>query len=174
MLNRTTAHLLAAIAIGLSFNASAQTLWQKASFGMTVAQVTFAFPKATSVRDGDALNTGAKELLRESGVVLGGSEFEAQFFFNNQKLEQVTLKATEPRQFELMISTFEQMRTLLRARYGRELSSSIKSEPLLSKAEADWVVGKTNVSLFLLGIGQNPAVLNINYQVRMAKDAERL
>jgi hypothetical protein len=164
----------AACLIVMSLAAEAQVLWQKASYGMTVAQVKQAFPNAIEPSDGGTLYSGAKELLRERDVEVAGEKFDAGFLFNAGKLEQVTLKAKERKRFGLMFPTFEQIRILLRARYGRELSSDVERGSTMSTAKAEFLHGKTNISVLLLGVSDNSALLNINYQVRLAREAEKL
>jgi hypothetical protein len=157
-----------------SSDSAAQTLWQSATHGMTVAQVKQSFPKAIQPEVPETLGNGAKELLRERGVAIGTMTFDARFMFKDGKLEQVTLAATDRKAFNLMMSSFDEMRTLLRARYGSEVSSKVDRDSSMGTAKADWLHGRTNISLLLIGIGGNPAVFNINYQVRLAREADRL
>ena len=45
---------------------------------------------------------------------------------------------------------------------------------LLNSAEASWQSGRTNISLVNIAVGTSDAALNLNYQVRTAKEADKL
>jgi hypothetical protein len=44
----------------------------------------------------------------------------------------------------------------------------------MQERQALWLSGKTNISLYLMAISDADAVLNVNYQVRLAQEAEKL
>ncbi len=157
-----------------TFAASAQVLWQTASYGMTVAQIEKAFPEAKEPSEKPGvLGTGAIELLTIQNISLANRSFKASFYFKNKKLDQVTLTLTESLSYQVALGTFENLADSLRAKYGKETSKK-NSQGLLEMSEINWMAGRTNINLFLLAVAKNPATLNINYQVRTSKDAEKL
>jgi hypothetical protein len=70
--------------------------------------------------------------------------------------------------------TFDRLTTFLRAKYGTEISSTVSSEGILNMDTKDWLSAGTNIGLLAMAVADNPATLNINYQVRVAKAAEKL
>lgn len=153
--------------------ATAQELWNKAEYGMTVKQVMHAVPGSKPVKDGGTLKDGAVELLRLTGIEISQQQFDAEFFFKNDRLVQVTLSCTNPKKFILMTSVFDSILTTLRSKYGTELNSS-SQQGIANIQDATFVSGGKNITLVIIGIGDNPVILSIVYQVRIAKEAEKL
>ncbi|SMF82156.1 hypothetical protein SAMN06265365_14239 [Tistlia consotensis] len=149
-------------------------LWGGTSFGMTEAQVRKAVPKALRPEDPGTLAGGTSELLRLSGITISGHSYTAHFYFTKGKLKQVTLSADQRRPFQLMKGVFDDLVVLLRAKYGKELTQKVETGQLSSSASADFLSGRTNVSMVLLGVEGTPAILNINYQARIAGEADKL
>lgn len=157
-----------------TFDASAQVLWRTANYGMTVSQIEKAFPEAKEPGEKPGvLGTGAIELLTIQNISLADRSFKASFYFKNKKLDQVTLSLTESLPYEVAIGTFENLADSLRAKYGKETSKK-NTQGLFEMSEINWMVGKTNINLFLMAVTKTPATLNINYQVRTSKEAEKL
>lgn len=153
----------------------AQTLWQGAAYGMSVDEVRKVVPDAVPPRkDPGHLGDGSQELLRLDGIELVNKKFAASFFFKAKKLSQVTLSLQNGRSFDEALGVFDSLTEALRAKYGPEISRKIDRGRLLDTAKATWLLGGTNVSLFLMGVGKDYAVLNVNYQVRLAKEADKL
>ncbi len=163
------------IVLGLFVTESqAQALWQKATYGMSVAAAKKAFPNAIIPPKADSLANSAVEKLRIPDIEISGHKFDAKFYFLGDKLDQVTLEATDRKPFDQMTSRFQQLREVLAAKYGSELSRQSQSGPLIYSLESTWLAGRTNITLFLMGLGENPAVFSVIYQVRVTKEADKL
>ena len=137
---------------------------------MTVYTVSNAVPGAVPPDKGNRLGDGLLELLQLPKIELVGKPFQASFFFKDERLVQVTLTLTEKLRFNLArISAYDSLLQALRVKYGPELSSTNNSIGTSGSIGTSWMSGRTNISLLLIGIADNPAFLNVNYQVRVAK-----
>ena len=157
----------------LASPAHAQTLWTKAEYGMTEEQVKSTFPDAITAAKPDHLHGGAVGALMLPGIEVAGRSFHATFYFVSNKLTQVTLSLDDRAMFDTVLITYKGVEEILRAKYGPEIQQQI-SRGTLNVAEASWLSGKTNINLFASGVSGSKALLNINYQVRLAKEAEKL
>jgi len=141
---------------------------------MTVAEVQSAVPEAVRPAKPDTLGNGARGILEVPNVEITARTFTATFFFLDQRLTQVTLGMDAPGSFNIGKMHFESLLDALRVKYGKEQSLSNENLGGLKTREATWLSGKTNVGLLLLAVGDAESTLNINYQVSLAKEAEKL
>ena len=130
-------------------------------------------PNATKIQNGDSPYGGARELVRVPKMEISAHEFSAKFYFLNRKLVQVTLSLAEQHSFESAHLVFTELVDLLRTEYGRELSFR-EAKGFMSRSVVEWISGYTNIDLLLLGVGNHPAILNVNYQNRVAGEAKKL
>lgn len=157
-----------------SFATSAQSLWQNTTYGMSLAEVQTSQPKAALSKKTGRLHDGSESLLERSDFELVNEKFKVLFYFREAKLTQVTLTLEHERDFHSVLLVFDQLTLALRAKYGEEKLRKLDTAGALKKASADWVNGGTNISLVALTVGNSPAVLNLNYQVRIAREAGKL
>ena len=156
-----------------------QVLWQHTDYGMTVDQVKQVVPQAVAPSGKpDSIVMGnhghAYELLRASGVQIASEPFTAKFYFYANKLQQVTLAIDDRKTFYDAKLTFDSVVTALTSKYGSPIKSANQTG-ILNMAETDWLAGRTNIVAVVLAVGDKPdATLNINYQVRLAQDADHL
>jgi len=163
--------LLSLLAIHVS--ASAQSLWSGTVHGMSPDQVKSIFTNAQTPDKPNILSSGAQELLRVENVEITNKKFTASFYFIAEKLIQVTLSLEKGHTFHSATLVFDSLTEALRAKYGQEISRDI-SRGALNKATATWMAGRTNINVITMSVGQSNALLNINYQVRVARDADKL
>lgn len=163
-----------ALALLFSSFSSAQALWTKAEYGMTVGQVKTAFPGAVDSPKSSQLKSGARALLTLPNVQVGGASFSGNFYFLSDKLVQVTLSLDNPGNFDSVLRTVETIEELLRAKYGREIQRELKRGRFLNQASLTFMSGPTNVSVLAMGVGDSKAILNVNYQLRVSHEAEKL
>jgi hypothetical protein len=154
--------------------AQGQVLWQNTTAGMSVDAVKAVHPNAVATDKPESLATGALALLRLGGIEIASEQFVANFYFLHGKLTQVTLSMAEKKSFSATLLTFESLTLALKARYGAELKRELDAGGLLKRAEAEWLNGRTNISVLAIAVGNNPALLNVNYQTRIAQDASKL
>jgi hypothetical protein len=166
--------LISIVVISFANYAIAQQLWDGTSYGMSKDDVLKVVPGARIINDGDSLAGGAKELIRAEHIKIVNELFNAKFFFFRNKLDQVTLSLRDKAPFHKFLIIFNSLTEALRSKYGSELAFKIDKISLLKRAEATWMVGKTNINVLAMTVGDHPAILNINYQIRISKDAEKL
>ena len=168
--------LLAIAVCFISVSAQAQTLWGSTSYGMSPAEVLKVVQGVHSVKNGSTLGTEqkAKELLRVDDYQVVNESFKIRFYFTKEKLVQVTLNLNKERNFDQTLFVFERLSDVLRAKYGKEISRKVDYSVFLNNAYANWVSDRTNINLLVTTVGDNPATLNLNYQIRLMKDADKL
>lgn len=154
--------------------AAAQTLWGDTVYGMSPEEVVEAVPGTVPFSDDAKLASGAQALLQLEDIEILGMHFEARFYFLDNKLEQVNLDLKDPEDGASEKYHYEALTTALRARYGPEINSDIKDSSIGIIAETTWLSGDTNINLFLIGIGESPALLGITYQTRLSEGAGKL
>ena len=153
----------------------AQTLWQATKFGMTVEEAAIAVPGSTPPIDKPAtLATGAVEKLRLDGYEVAQQRFRVVLFFRGDQLEQVTLALQDQMSYPSTRLLYERLREALNSLHGPVEEKPETRNSVMGLRQGDWRSRRTNISLLTVGIGDHPATLNINYQVRVAKDADRL
>jgi hypothetical protein len=141
---------------------------------MAPEQVRKVVPEALPVVvDRGTLNSGAEELLRIDNYEIVNEKFAASFYFKDQKLVQVMLSLVNPGSFATTMGVFDALTEALRAKYGSELSRRISQSPFPT-ADATWLSGRTNIGITLMAATENFVRLNINYQVRVAREADKL
>lgn len=155
--------------------AHAQVLWGGTEYGMTVDQVKAAVPKAVPPHMASHIKD-AKEQLQLEEIELVNKRFVASFYFADGKLVQVTLRLDSDRTPTGAALTFNSLTEALRAKYGQELAQDNKAgdRSALRLKNTTWLSGRTNITMTMLNIPGMDPVLNINYQVRLAKDADKL
>lgn len=166
--------LAALIAILGATQAFAQPLWQSTVAGMSVEQVQAVVPGAASPRSSpETLKGGATELLRLDDFDLVGRKFSISFFFVDTRLTQVTISLEKGQSFSSAMLSFDALVEALRAKYGQELTREAK-RGVLNVSSATWLSGQTNINLFAMSVRETNAVLNLNYQIRLAQEAKKL
>jgi hypothetical protein len=140
---------------------------------MSVEQVKSTVPNVTTPDSPSRLGDGAQELLRLENVEIVNKRFTASFYFIAGKVTQVTLSLEKGHTFHSAMLVFNSLTEALRTKYGSEISRNI-NRGLLNRANSTWMAGRTNISVLTMSVGEIDAILNINYQVRVAHDADKL
>ncbi|PTW47638.1 hypothetical protein C8J25_103359 [Sphingomonas faeni] len=155
--------LIAAMIAGATV--PAPTLWQNTQVGMTYAEVKRAQPEAVEPAKPSTLNDGASCQLSLPKFEVNNDPYTVCFFFKNGALSQVMLTANgDPYE-----SQFRGIVTALRVKYGPEVDLHQSSLGY----EADWMT-KQGVNVSVTYFNKLGNLLNINYQIRLAKEADRL
>ena len=154
--------------------AIAQQLWSHSKAGMSVDEVKAKFPEAAIPKKSNNLANGAIEKLQIENLVIDGNPFRVRFYFLDEKLIQVTLSFAEKKSFNLSMLRYRNISTILRSKYGHEIGKRSK-RGLLNMEERQWrTTGGTNISNLMISVGNGEAVWNINQQIRMLTEAEKL
>jgi hypothetical protein len=151
--------------------ATAQSLWNKTEYGMSLDQVKAVVPGTISPSNPDSYGKDAKELLRLEDIEIMRRMFDAFFIFKNDKLIQVTLSLKKGEKFDSTVLFFKELVLVLRSKYGQELDHEIKP----GSAKAIWMAGRTDITLKTYNLGEKKdAVLLIIYGVYVAQHADKL
>ena len=103
-----------------------------------MAQVRATVPQASPPTSDPAhLSDGAVELLGPDGIELVGKRFAASFFFQNEKLSQVTLSLEKGHSFQSAMLVFDSLSQALRAKFEREIDHRVK-RGILNTTESQW------------------------------------
>lgn len=157
------------------FQASAygQAFWGGTEYGMSVEQVKRLYPQVVVPEKPKKLENGSSELLRLVGLDIGHEKFDAHFLFKDMKLSQVTLALKNRRNFTTSLLIFDNFADAFRSKFGKEIKLDV-NRGNVSSADAIWMTGRTNIQIYVIGVGDGPSVFNINYQTRLAATADKL
>lgn len=148
--------------------ALAQQLWGPTTPGMTPDEVVQAVDGAYLHESGDRLATGAIEAVRRDGYELAGEAFTQRFFFLNDGLTQVTMSLDNTRDFDALQGLIDSLSEEMRERYGEPVDSAITTAGTMRQAKMGWVDGRRKIRIFSMTMGEDDALLNVNYQAYFA------
>ena len=152
----------------------AQVLWQGTTYGMTVPEVAKLHPTAKPPADPATLYNGSVESLRVEGFEVVNSKFAVKFYFSKGSLSQVTLESIEKTSFDSKLTLFASLTRVLREKYGKEKSLNRSDNGPMKQVEAYWDSGKTKIGLYLMAVGPEVVAFNLNYQVGILKESDKL
>jgi hypothetical protein len=140
-------------------------LWQTLTYGMRLDDVRKALPVVGDyLTSDDTLAGGAACLLRLDDYEIGSHSYAVHFYFVEDRLVQVTVKSRGG----AGDGDFANVVLALRGRYGSEIAQN--KEGMFWTA--DWIAaGGANIN-----VTYSAAIdcLNINYQMRLLRDAAKL
>lgn len=156
---------------------SAQQLWQAANIGDSPQEIRSKFPEAiiSENPNADILHGGEQCLVRIPKYVVSSATFRTCFYFSDGQLSQVTIGLVHFQPTDSIEALFDRVLESLTSKYGPADSQEDKSG-MMTMRDRDWYLGKVNISVVLVHFGDDDddPVLNINYQTRMGKDADKL
>lgn len=164
--------VLTLMTVAAEAQAAQPMLWHGTRYGMSTKAVRHVLPHVVLTLHPSHLGDGSLELLHLDHIRIAQNDFTALFYFTDGKLTQVTLTVTK-KNFDELMPLYETIMDALRSKYGRELSYTVQRE-LLNRADATWMHGRTNINVLAMSVGQHEAQMNINYQLRVAQDADNL
>ena len=160
-------------ALVASVSSYAQELWGGAQYGMSEDQVSAAVVD-TKPAAPNRLGNGAVAKLQKDGVEIASEQFTAQFYFLDDKLDQVMLFVPKGRSYQQVSVAADQIKDALTSKYGAPLRCEKHAGNVMRGYSCHWAKDGGNVRLLLLGIEDGTPTLNIAYQARLAKDAAKL
>lgn len=165
---------LVAIAIAfLSLNVFADALWMNTASGMSIEEVKRLQPDAVdrAASPERSLRTGAAERLVIEKFLIFDQPFQVQFYFKDDKLEQVTLsfKGADLRDERPSVDLYDRVTEALRSKYGPELAKERRRDSLGTSASATWMSGKTSIKMNLIS-----GSIFVFYSTSLAKEADKL
>jgi hypothetical protein len=102
--------------------------------------------------------------VRRDGVELAGEPFTPRFYFLNSQLTQVTTELDNTRGFDSMLGFVDSLTEEMRDQYGKEVDSEMVKTGAMRQAKVGWIDGKRKIRIFLMSMGPDDSLLNVNYQ----------
>lgn len=150
--------------------ALAQTLWQNTRVGMSVAEVKGLFPNAEP-GNRERLYTGAADELRIRDYEIAGEPFGIDFYFAEDKLQEVVLQAqhVKSRDRRSNLDTYGKLVDLLTEKYGRP-NGCQTARNITWFQGCEWNGPHSKIDIVYVDIGGQPIVLSIYYQGRSGSE----
>jgi hypothetical protein len=151
----------------LAAGASAQVLWRGVPVGATPAEVSALIPEALPA-DRPATADG-RVLLQIPAYEVVGTDFAVAFGFEQDKLQSVVLRAQtgSPEQARALA---QRLTASLRSRYGLEISTKSRQDPLTVGIDRKWSYRRTSVHLQIV----DDSVVSLRYRAEAAQSPSRL
>ncbi|MCD6005081.1 hypothetical protein K7H08_09580 [Halomonas sp. IOP_6] len=143
--------------------------------GMSPQEVVRTVEGAKMFENGSFLSNGATELVRNKDYEVVGETFIQNFYFIDNRLDQITLNLKRERSFVDTLFVFEALVQALRAKYGNEINHTVRRRGVFKKAEADWFTENgVNIGIYSTAVEGYNAMLNVNYQARISESVDKL
>lgn len=154
-----------AVALAAASPAGANTLWRDAKAGETPAQILSRISDAKHNPDPSNIKGSAWCDVHIPRVQFASRDFEACFYFENDKLTQVSLDAQAGMKGPASgQAAFDTTLTSLRSQYGVETSLE-KNSGSLTRANAKWTLPRRSIELFMMVYGEDGDVnLKIHFR----------
>lgn len=161
--------ILVCTALLLSAGASAQALWRGVPAGATPAEVSALIPEALPAPAERPTTADGRVLLQIPAYEVMDTNFAVAFGFEQDKLQSVVLRAQagSPEQARAIA---QRLTASLRSRYGLEISTKSRQDPLTVGIDRKWSYRRTSVHLQVI----EDSVVSLRYQAEAARPSSRL
>jgi hypothetical protein len=161
--------LVCAALMLLSAGASAQALWRGVPTGATPAEVSTLIPEALPAPADRPATADGRVLLQIPAYELVGTDFVVAFGFEQDKLQSVVLRsqAGSPEQARAIA---QRLTASLRSRYGLEISTKSRQDPLTVGIDRKWSYRRTSVHLQIV----EDTIVSLRYRAEAARQPSRL
>lgn len=158
-----------------AISAHAETIWGKADHGATLAEISQLFPegKAITPQENQRMSNGAKLFYKIGNIDIAGRNFDAAFYFLDDKLTDVRLaykSQEDSRTCELVTTNVHEA---LKAKYGAEVKNA-RSTNLGRSRDASWVSGSTTIGLLMYAYDTPSCSIYIGYGSRLSRVGNNL
>lgn len=152
----------------LSAGVSAQALWRGVPSGATAAEVIALIPEAVPAPANRPATADGRVLLEISAYSLVDADFAVSFGFEQDKLQSVVLRsqAGSPEQARAIA---QRLTASLRSRYGLEISTKSRQDPLTVGIDRMWSYRRTSVHLQVV----EGTVVSLRYRAEIPRSANR-
>lgn len=137
-------------------------LWTTLVRGMTVEEVQKVVKQAKP-GDNDSLKNGARALLQTSRIAAGGQEFEARFFFLNDRFHRVNFSGPMNVENGLNLKTFEKLTETFQSRYGAPVERKVRHQNAGLSASASWNTDKGEVWVIVVPLAADTSFVNFGF-----------
>jgi hypothetical protein len=153
----------------LSAGAAAQALWRGVPVGATPAEVSALIPEALPAPADRPATADGRVLLQIPAYEVVGADFAVAFGFEQDKLQSVVLRAQtgSPEQARALA---QRLTASLRSRYGLEISTKSRQDPLTVGIDRKWSYRRASVHLQIV----EGTVVSLRYRAEAAPSPGRL
>lgn len=145
--------------------ASAQSLWRGVPAGATPEEVAAQIPEAAQAPPRPATEDG-RVLLEIPAHELVGANFQVAFGFEQDKLQSVVLRAQAGSPEEAR-AIAQRLTASLRSRYGLEISTKSRQDPLTVGIDRKWSYRRTSVHLQVI----EDTVVRLRYRAELPRSS---
>ena len=154
-------------------NPAYRTAWGDLKYGMSVDDVIRASPGGARRVSTFHLEDGAKELLRREAVKVAGINFNASYYFIDNKFVQVNLKASpEAVKNEVTVQHYERLLDAFRRRYGDEHDRMLRNDKWGAAAEVNWLIDGNQIQIVILTVTPETSTLSFAFHPAKPKEQE--
>ena len=154
--------VLLAVFVSLIVPAQAQELWPRTWAGMSVREVKAMFPDAMA-----PTSPAEREVLLTIPTIDFADEaYRVAFFFRDEKLDKVVLNFIGSKSFDDLLSVYNSVVDILRAKYGREASHRSERSTSIRNEEHTWLTEERTVQVNMTSFLEADAVFAIRYQTK--------
>ncbi|UBB24908.1 hypothetical protein LAG73_16480 [Pseudoxanthomonas japonensis] len=154
----------------------AQTLWKDTQAGSSLRTIQHRFPTASRPTSPTNLADGSQELLRLPNVTAQGHVFDVLFFFNQDRLTQVSLELQEEGGAAFALQTFRGLKMAFETKYGAPDSEQDQTFDAPTGAgafrSASWRSEQTLITLSYATAAGRLVVLNVAYRLVTARKTD--
>ena len=153
----------------LCAGASAQALWRGVPAGAAPAEVSALIPEALPAPADQPATPDGRVLLHIPAYEVVDADFAVAFGFEQEKLQSVVLRAQadSPEQARAIA---QQLTASLRSRYGLEISTKSRQDPLTVGIDRKWSYRRTSVHLQIV----EGTTVSLRYRAEAARQPSRL
>lgn len=143
--------------------ASKPELWTAVlTQGMTPEQVRQAVPQARPGGN-DSLKNGARQLLRMEPTTVAGLDFDAKFFFLNDKFLRVNFSGPMNVDNEVNLRAFDKIAEIFQSRYGAPANRKVSNARHGLSARAEWNLRQGEVWMIISPVSANTSSINFGF-----------
>lgn len=146
--------------------ASAQALWRGVPAGATPAEVVALIPEAAAPGTVRPTTEDGHVLLEIPAYDLVGADFKVAFGFEQDRLQSVVLRAQAGSPEEAR-ALAQRLTVSLRSRYGLEISTKSRQDPLIVGIDRKWSYRRTSVHLQVV----EDTVVRLRYRAELPRSS---
>jgi hypothetical protein len=146
--------------------ASAQALWRGVPAGATPSEVVALIPEAAAPGTLRPATEDGRVLLEIPAHDVVGADFQVAFGFEQDRLQSVVLRAQAGSPEEAR-ALAQRLTVSLRSRYGLEISTKSRQDPLTVGIDRKWSYRRTSVHLQVV----EDTVVRLRYRAELPRSS---
>ena len=139
-------------------------LWNKVKYGMSTTRVLSIVKDSKKNTSYKKLANGALNKISKDSTTILGHTAEAQFYFINEKLEQIIFNLKHNSSRSDHKANYKSLFHRLQSKYGRDDISGHSRSSQMTVDSAAWKVGDIDITLTAFGSKNNIFIIILTYQ----------